>query len=164
MQVKSNPIASHPICLRAGIATGSAELVLVVDLVVTVARDTRRRHIGLLHAVDGRAGRVVFAANLGVAGVGGVVVEGGDFGDVLAVGLALVLDGLGIEVLVTVCEWSFIGVVCGFTWFWTGALDMIGACGLYCLLSIDVVIEVLRSELIVECELYLKKRESSLRE
>lgn len=94
MQVKSNPIASHRICLRAGIATGSAELVLVVDLVVAVARDARRRHIGLLHAVDGGAGRVVFAANLGVAGVGGVVVEGGDFGDVLAVGLAGVLDGL----------------------------------------------------------------------
>lgn len=94
MQVKSNPIASHPICLRAGIATGSAELVLVVDLVVTVARDTRRRHIGLLHAVDGGAGRVVFAANLGLAGVGGVVVEGRDFGDVLAVGLAGVLDSL----------------------------------------------------------------------
>ena len=47
-----------------------------------------------MHAVEGGAGRVVFAANLGVAGVGRVVVEGRDLGDVLAVGLALVLDGL----------------------------------------------------------------------
>jgi hypothetical protein len=47
-----------------------------------------------LHAVDGDARRVVFAADLGVAGVGSVVVEGVDFGDVLAVGLAGVLDSL----------------------------------------------------------------------
>jgi hypothetical protein len=55
-----------------------------------------------LHAVDGDAGRVVFAANLGIAGVGGVVVKRGDFGDVLAVGLAGVLNGLRLESLVEV--------------------------------------------------------------
>jgi hypothetical protein len=87
-------MTSHPASLCTGIATRSTELVLVVDLVVAVARDARRRHVGLLHAVDGGAGRVVFAANLGVAGVRGVVVEGGDFGDVLAVRLAGVLDSL----------------------------------------------------------------------
>lgn len=84
----------NPANLSAGIATSGAELVLVVDLVGAVAGDARRRNVGLLHAVDGGAGRVVFAADLGVAGIGRVVVEGGDFGDVLAVGLALVLDGL----------------------------------------------------------------------
>ena len=78
----------------AGIATSSVEFVLVVNLVVAVAGDARRRHIGLLHVVDGGAGKVVFAATLGVAGVGRVVIEGGDFGNVLAVGLAPVLDGL----------------------------------------------------------------------
>jgi hypothetical protein len=62
--------------LSASIATSSAELVLIVNLVGAVAGDTRRRYIGLLHAVDGDAGRVVFAANLGVAGVGSVLVEG----------------------------------------------------------------------------------------
>jgi hypothetical protein len=51
-----------------------------------------------LHAVDGDARRVVFAADLGVAGVGSVVVEGVDFGDVLAVGLAGVLDSLWLHV------------------------------------------------------------------
>lgn len=93
--------------LSAGIATSGAELVLVVDLVGTVTGHARRRHIGLLHAVDGHAGRVVFAANLGVAGVGSVLVEGRDLGDVLAVGLAGVLDSLEIEVLAThSSQWS----------------------------------------------------------
>ena len=85
--------------LSAGIATSSAELVLVVNLVGAVAGDTRRRHVGFLHAVDSGAGRVVFAANLGVAGVGRVVVEGVDFGDVFAVGLALLLDSLWEELV-----------------------------------------------------------------
>lgn len=80
--------------LCAGVTTGSAELVLVVDLVGAVTGDTGRGHIGLLHAVDSDARRVVLGANLGVAGVGSVVVERGDFGDVLAVRLAIVLDSL----------------------------------------------------------------------
>ena len=90
-----NISSSALIDLSAGVTTSSAELVLIVDRVGAVAGDARRRHVGLLHAVEGHAGRVVFAANLGVAGVGGVVVEGRNFCDVLAVGLAGVLDGLG---------------------------------------------------------------------
>ena len=92
---------------------------LVVDLVGAVVGDARRRHVGLLHAVDGGAGRVVFATDFGVAGVGGVVVEGGDFGDVLAVGLAVVLDSLGFIALVWIdrrcwnrwrCNWTYLVV------------------------------------------------------
>ena len=111
-------ISLFPKCfasLSAGIATSSAELVLVVDLVGAVAGDARGRYVGLLHAVDGRAGRVVFAADFGVAGVGGVVVEGGDFGDVLAVGLALVLNGLLGETLVVVRLVVVYGDVCKLT-------------------------------------------------
>ena len=92
-----NISSSALIDLSAGVTTSSAELVLVVDLVRAVTGDARRRHVGLLHAVDGGAGRVVFAANLGFAGIGRVVVKGGDFGDVLAVGLAGVLDSLGLD-------------------------------------------------------------------
>ena len=81
----------HNLC--ASVTASSAELVLVVDGVVAVARDTRGGHISLLHAVDGDARRVIFGADLVLAGVGGVV-EGGNLGDVLAVRLAVVLDSL----------------------------------------------------------------------
>jgi hypothetical protein len=80
--------------LSAGITTSGAELVLVVDLVAAVTNDAGGRHIGFLHAVDSDARRVVLGADLSVAGVGSIVVEGGDLGDVLAVRLAVVLDSL----------------------------------------------------------------------
>lgn len=145
-------ISLFPKCfasLSAGIATSSAELVLVIDLVGAVAGDARGRYVGLLHAVDGRAGRVVFAADFGVAGVGGVVVEGGDFGDVLAVGLALVLNGLLGEVLVVFRPIVVYGDVCRLTWFWTGALDMFDDGGLGCLLSIDAISGLIWMKMVV---------------
>ena len=79
----------------AGVATSSAELVLVVASVVAVTWHTRRRHVDLLHAVDGGARRVVLRTDLVPARVGSVV-KRWDFGDVLAVRLAVVLDSLAI--------------------------------------------------------------------
>jgi hypothetical protein len=91
--------------LSAGIATSRGVLVLVVNLVGTVAGHASRGHSLLLHGLDGGVGGVVLGADLVVEGsVGGGLVEGGDFGEVLAVGLAGVLDSLGDVVLVVV-DW-----------------------------------------------------------
>jgi hypothetical protein len=39
--------------------------------------------------------------------------------------------------------------MCGFTWFWTGALDMIGDGGLSCLLGIGVIVRMIRMKMFV---------------
>jgi hypothetical protein len=93
--IMSNPMMLSIQRLSAGIATSRGVLVLVVNLVGTVAGHASRGHSLLLHGLDGGVGGVVLGADLVVEGsVGGGLVEGGDLGDVLAVGLAGVLDGL----------------------------------------------------------------------
>jgi hypothetical protein len=90
-----NPMMLSIQRLSARIATSRGVLVLVVNLVGTVAGHASRGHSLLLHGPDGGVGGVVLGADLVVEGsVGGGLVEGGDLGDVLAVGLAGVLDGL----------------------------------------------------------------------
>jgi hypothetical protein len=89
--------------LSARITTSRGVLVVVVDGVLAVTGHARRRHSLLLHGLDGGVGGVVLGADLVVEGsVGGGLVEGGDFGEVLAVGLAGVLDSLVDVVLVMV--------------------------------------------------------------
>jgi hypothetical protein len=92
--------------LSARIPTRRAVLVLIVNSVAAVTDHTSRGHSLLLHGFDRGVGRVVLGADLVVeAGVRGGLVEGGDFGDVLAVGLAGVLDSLSrVVVLVIVVQ------------------------------------------------------------
>jgi hypothetical protein len=87
--VMSNPGSS------ACIATRRAVLVLVINSVSAITDHAGRRHSLLLHSLDRGVGRIVLGADLLVeAGVRGGLVERGDFGDVLAVGLAGVYDSL----------------------------------------------------------------------
>jgi hypothetical protein len=93
--ITSNSKLPSDACLSARIATRRAVLVLIVDGVPTVTDHTSRWHSLLLHGFNCGVGRVVLGADLLVeAGVRGGLVEGGDFGDVLAVGLAGVYDSL----------------------------------------------------------------------
>jgi hypothetical protein len=81
--------------LSARIAASRGILVLVVDGVLAVTGHASRGHSLLLHVLDGGVGGVVLGADLVVeAGVLGGLVERGDFGEVLAVGLAGVLNSL----------------------------------------------------------------------
>lgn len=98
--MQSHLITSHPTfqALSASVATGSVELVLVVDGVGAVAGYTSRGHILLLESADGSSRGVIFGTDL-VGAVVVLVVERGDFGDVLAVGLAVVLNCLRVVLI-----------------------------------------------------------------
>lgn len=90
----------------ARIPTRRTILVLIINSVPTITDHASRGHSLLLHALDSGFGGVVLGSDFAVeAGVRGGLVEGGDFGDVLAVGLAGVLDGL-------VGGWVLVGVGC----------------------------------------------------
>jgi hypothetical protein len=91
--------------LSARVTTRRGVLVVVVDGVLAVTGHARWGHSLLLHGLDGGVGGVVLGADLVVEGsVGGGLVEGGDFGEVLAVGLAGVLDSL-VDVVLVMGDW-----------------------------------------------------------
>jgi len=92
---------SHPSYLSARIPTRRSELILILDSIPTVARYAGRRHGLLLQVLDRGGGGVVLGSDFVVeAGVRGGLIERRDFGEVLAVGFAGVLDGLVVVVLV----------------------------------------------------------------